>query len=154
MLKRFFYGDFIGGRAAVGLLLLRLATGAALMAHGWGKIQHPFSWMGADAPVPGFLQFLGAFSEFFGGLALIGGLLTSLASLGIMSTMLFAAFAALKDAPFIASGAGPSKEPALSYFFIALLFFLAGPGIYSLDNAIFGRKRADVLNATEPVLAQ
>lgn len=143
MLKRFFYGDFLGGRAAIGLLVLRLAAGAALMVHGWDKILKPFTWMGPDAPVPGFLQFLGAFSEFFGGLALIGGLLISLASLGIMSTMLFAAFLALKDAPLIASG-GASKEPALTYFFIGLLFFLAGPGIYSLDYALFGKKCADV----------
>ena len=57
--------------------------------HGWSKIQNPFGWM-QGAPVPGFLQALAALSEFGGGLALIVGLLTPFACLGIMSTMFVA----------------------------------------------------------------
>ncbi|MBC8140909.1 MAG: DoxX family protein [Armatimonadetes bacterium] len=153
MLKRFFYGDFVGGRAATGLLILRALVGAALMAHGWGKIQNPFNWMGPDAPVPGVFQFLAAFSEFFGGLAFIVGLLTPLAALGVIATMLVAAFTAHGKDPFIAAG-GASKEPALTYFVFATLLFFAGPGVYSLDNAIFGRKRADLSDAPEPISAR
>ncbi|MBC8135589.1 MAG: DoxX family protein [Fibrella sp.] len=152
MIKRFFYGPFLGGRAATGLLALRLLAGFGLIAHGFPKIQAPFSWMGADAPVPGFLQFLGAFSEFFGGLALIVGLLTPLAALGIMATMLFAAFGAHAKDPFI--GGPPSKEPALSYFVIALTLFLTGPGTLSLDNFVFGNKRETVSPDNETVLAR
>ncbi|MBC7804685.1 MAG: DoxX family protein [Akkermansiaceae bacterium] len=144
MIRRFFYGPFLGGRAASGLLALRVIAGLGLIAHGYPKIQKPFSWMGPDAPVPGFLQFLGAFSEFFGGLALIGGLLTPLAALGIIATMLFAAFLAHGNDPFVASGPGPSKEPALSYFLVALTLFLTGPGTFSLDNILFGKKRTAV----------
>jgi len=154
MIKRFFYGDFIGGRAAAGLLLLRVAAGAALMTHGWDKIQHPFSWMPPAAGIPPFLQFLAAFSEFFGGLAFVVGLLTPLAALGVICTMFVAAFVALGKAPFIASGAGASKEPALTYLFISLLFFFAGPGVYSLDHFLFGRKRADSTIAPESVSAR
>lgn len=138
-MKRFFYGPFISGRAATGLLLLRVLAGLGLMMHGFDKIKNPFSWMGPSAPVPGFLQFLGAFSEFFGGLALIVGLLTPLAALGVMATMLFAAFIAHANDPFI--GAPRSKEPALSYFTMAATLFLAGPGTLSLDHFLFGRNR-------------
>jgi putative oxidoreductase len=101
MIKRFFYGPFIGGRAASGLLVLRVLAGIGLMMHGSSKIQAPFNWMGPGAPVPGIFQFLAAFSEFFGGLALIVGLLTPLAALGIMATMLVAAFTAHANDPFV-----------------------------------------------------
>src|ERR1700674_1376855 len=87
------FPKFVTGQATMGLLLLRVVTGAAFMFHGWYKIQSPggaFGWMGAEAPVPGVLQGLAVLSEFGGGLALILGLLTPLASLGIACTMIVA----------------------------------------------------------------
>src|SRR5438874_2313002 len=84
------YASFVGGKGAVGLLVLRLVMGAAFVLHGWPKVQNPFAWMGPKASVPGFLQGLAALSEFGGGLALIAGLLTPLASLGIACTMMVA----------------------------------------------------------------
>ncbi len=140
------YGDFVGGRGAIGLLLVRLVFGLALMMHGWGKIQHPFNWMdrpGAPAPIPGFLQFLAALSEFGGGLALIVGLLTPLAALGIFFTMLFAVVMVHMKAgdPFVSGGGGKSYESAASYLVVALLMFFTGPGTLSLDHQLFGRKQ-------------
>jgi putative oxidoreductase len=44
-----FFGKQISGRAALGLLIVRLIFGAGIMLHGWGKIQRPFGWMGPDA---------------------------------------------------------------------------------------------------------
>lgn len=72
---------------SVGLLVLRLIAGSAMALHGLPKMMTPFTWMGTG-PVPGLLQFLAAFSEFAGGLALILGLFTPLAALGIAVTML------------------------------------------------------------------
>src|SRR5690348_9489814 len=117
------FGSFLGGRAALGLLIVRFIAGAALMFHGWGKIQTPFSWMPPDAPVPGFLQFLAALSEFGGGLALILGLLTPIAAFGIACTMAFALFAVhLKSGhPFVSMTGGPSYELAAAYLGTALL---------------------------------
>jgi putative oxidoreductase len=75
---------------SVGLLLLRLVMGIAFVLHGWSKIQDPLGWMGPQATMPAILQALAALSEFGGGMALIVGLLTRLASLGISGVMVVA----------------------------------------------------------------
>lgn len=138
--KKFFQPSQQSNKASFVLLLLRLVVGLAFMYHGWGKIQAPFSWMGPDAPVPGFFQLLAAISEFGGGLALILGAVTSLAMLGLAITMLVAtamhAFV-MKD-PFVATGPGQSSyELALVYFCVALMFMVIGPGKYSVDAKMF-----------------
>src|ERR1700674_2181756 len=86
------FGPFVGGRPAVALLLVRIVFGFALALHGLPKIQHPSGWMGPHAPITGFLQCLAAINEFGGGCAIILGLLTPLACLGVVCNMLFAIF--------------------------------------------------------------
>jgi putative oxidoreductase len=137
------FGPFVGGRGAIGLLIIRLISGSALMFHGYGKIQKPFSWMGPDAPVPGILQSLAALSEFGGGLALILGLLTPIAAFGIFCTMAFAAVGVhMKNGdPFVATKGGGSYELASMYLGVAVLMILTGPGTLSLDARLFGRRR-------------
>ncbi|MDB4928702.1 MAG: putative rane protein [Myxococcaceae bacterium] len=130
-----------GARASVGLLLLRLYAGAALMGHGWAKIQNPMHWMdrAPDAP-PGVLQALAAVAEFFGGLGLIVGLLTPLAAFGVACTMIVAVHKHVSHGdPFVAHG-GPSFEPALGYLATAVLLMLGGPGRYALDAVAFRRR--------------
>jgi putative oxidoreductase len=126
--------------ADVALLMLRVVAGVAFMLHGWGKIQNPFGWMGPDAFAPGVFQALAAVSEFGGGLALVLGLLTPLASLGIASTMAVAFYvhAIMRADPFVAKGGGSSYELAVVYFCIAVLLIALGPGRLSLDRAFFG----------------
>lgn len=141
------FAPFVSGPGAVGLLVLRIVAGAALMLHGLPKIQAPFGWMDARGPsgVPGVFQFLAAFSEFFGGLALIVGLLTPLAALGIAFTMAVGAVMGhiSRGDPFVnpPGRQGGSWEPAAGYFAIALLLMLVGPGVLSLDALLFGKKR-------------
>ena len=135
-------GDYVGGRGATGLLIVRIIFGAGIALHGWGKIQHPFSWMGPEAGVPGILQCLAALSEFGGGIALMLGLLTPIAMFGLACTMLAAIFTVHLKAgqPFVASGAGPSYEKAALYLGVALLMIFTGPGALSLDAKLFGKK--------------
>ena len=138
------FGPFTGGPGAVGLLVVRLIAGSAMMLHGLGKIQNPFGWMGPGAPVPGFLQALAALSEFGGGLAWILGLLTPLASLGIFFTMAVAAlmFHIAKGDPFVPSATwkGGSWELAAVYLGISVLLMTMGPGRLSVDALLFGKR--------------
>lgn len=125
---------------SIALLLLRLIVGIAFLYHGFGKIQNPFGWMSADSSVPGFFQFLAAVSEFGGGLALILGLLTSIAMLGLACTMAVAVYmhAIVRNDPFVAHGA--SFELPAVYFCVAILFIAMGPGKFSADYKIFGTR--------------
>ena len=148
-MNRPLYWSTADARTSTGLLLLRLVAGLAFVLHGWGKIQAPFSWMGPDGP-PGILQFLAAISEFGGGILWILGLLTPLASLGILFTMLGALFIVHLPSgdPFV--GQGGSFELPLVYIAVALLFLLAGPGRFSLDAQLFGPGRTRTHREPEP----
>ena len=86
-MRHFIYCDTTGWLGSIGLLALRLVMGMAFVLHGWPKIQNPMGWMGPEATVPAFFQMLAAVAEFGGGMALIVGLITRLASLGIMTNM-------------------------------------------------------------------
>jgi putative oxidoreductase len=138
------FPTFIGGPGAVGLLVLRLVAGSAMVLHGWPKIQHATSWMGPKAPVPGVLQAVAALAEFGGGLCWVLGLLTPLASFLILGNMA-AALGMVhlpQGHPFVASQHGETSfERALGYLAIAVLLLLAGPGRLSLDWLLFGRER-------------
>lgn len=139
--------NYFGGPGAVGMFLFRLVFGLAFVFHGLSKIKNPFGWMGPKASVPGFLQALAALSEFGGGLALILGFLTPLACFGLMSTMFVAYLAHLKMATpakpmyFVQPMGKPggSYEDVAFYFAAALMIFLLGPGLLSLDALLFGR---------------
>jgi len=134
------WGRFAGGRIAWGLLATRLVFGGALALHGLQKLSSPFGWMGPDAPVPGFLQFLAFLAEFGGGLALMFGFLSPLAALGVIATMSVAVFMAHGADPWVAAPGQASKEAALGYLTFGLLMLLAGPGQFSLDALWMGKK--------------
>ncbi len=164
-LRSFLFPDYPAGRLGWALLLLRVAAGLAFFLHGAQKMAQPSSWMGRDAWAPGFLQFLAAFSECFGGLAWVIGLLTPLAALGIGITMTVASFSHLvaRGDPFVklpgapdvaaplyglptalvrAGGPGGSAELAIVFLSIAIVLMMLGPGAWSLDAKLFGRRAA------------
>jgi putative oxidoreductase len=138
------YPAFVGGPGAAGLLLLRLVMGAAFVLHGLPKIQSPLDWMGkmgAPNPPPAFLQAAAAVAEFGGGLALVLGVLTPLAALGIICTMATAILMVHTPTthPFVGPPDKGPYEPPLVYLACAVMFLLVGPGRISLDWLLFGR---------------
>jgi putative oxidoreductase len=138
-MRRLFYCDTVGWIGSVALLLLRLVMGAAFLFHGWSKIQNPLGWMGPEATMPAILQALAAVAEFGGGMALIFGLLTRFASLGITSVMVVALATVHLPMghPFVGKPGGHSYELPAVYLACAILFLLLGPGRYSLDALLF-----------------
>ncbi|MEW6128857.1 MAG: DoxX family protein [Acidobacteriota bacterium] len=144
---RRFFPEFLGGWRATALLFMRAVMGVAFILHGLPKIQNPMNWMDAMglSNVPGFIQALAAVIEFGGGLALVLGLLTPLAALGIVCQMLGALILVHlpKGDSFVATAPGQSSfEPALVYLALAGLLLAVGPGRYSLDYWLFGRGSA------------
>jgi putative oxidoreductase len=146
------FGNFVRGRGAAGLLIVRLVFGLGIMLHGWQKIQSPggpMGWMGPQSPVPGFLQGLSTAAEFSGGLGIILGLLTPLAALGLTCNMLVALCMVHlpKGDPFVGGMGKGSFESAAGYLAVALLLLLAGPGVWSLDalwlSIVFPRRKMD-----------
>jgi putative oxidoreductase len=126
----------------VALLLVRLVVGIAFMHHGYGKIQHPMTWMGPQSAYPGIFQTLSAISEFIGGAALALGFLTRIAAFGIICNMSVAVhlhMVKLGD-PFVNTTGGSSYELAMVFLVIGVLFLFAGPGRFSLDQLIFWKK--------------
>ena len=81
-----------------------------------------------------------ALDQFFGGLALVLGLFTRVAGIGLAGVMLGAMlFVHLKAGFFLPSG----YEFVLTLFAAALALALTGPGAYSLD-AVRGSARTAV----------
>ena len=70
------------------------------------------------------------FAEFFCSLAIGFGILTRLATIPLMITMLVATF--------VVHGAGPwaTQELAFVYFLVYLAILIAGPGKYSVDRKV------------------
>ena len=133
-------------RVSAALAVLRVVVGIIFVAHGAQKlftyglsgVSGAFGGMGV--PLPGVTGPAVAFVEFFGGIALILGLLTRLASLGLAITMLGAIFMVHLAAGFFLP---QGYEFALALFGAAVALALAGAGEYSAD-AVIARRRGGV----------
>ncbi|WP_228836771.1 DoxX family protein [Nocardia brasiliensis] len=125
-----------------GLLLLRIAVGLTMAAHGAQKL---FGWFGGGGldgtgkffsskgyPAGEAMAFVAGVTETFGGLALAVGLLTPLAGAAVVGTLLNAI--AVKGAGAFFAPKGIEYELILTAAAAALT--LTGPGRYALDRFI------------------
>lgn len=136
-MKQYLYTDTSAGVRSLGLLVLRVAVGVAFIIHSWSKIKNPTGWMGAEPPFPGILLAVAAYSEFVGGIALILGLLTPIASLALIGTMIGAIqYHTGKEIPDPFVG---GYELAVAYLAASICVLLTGPGQYSVDAVLSGK---------------
>lgn len=137
------------------LAILRVALGATFIAHGAQKlfvfglagVTGAFGQMGA--PLPAFTGPATAFVELFGGLAIVFGLLTRLAGLGLAVVMVGAIGLVHLKAGFFAP---QGVEFPLSLLAASTALALTGAGRWSLD-ALIGQRRDAQLAATREQLA-
>ena len=130
--------------AGLSALVLRVPVGIVLAAHGAQKLYAWFGGYGLEGTgqymesiglAPGFLMALLAGSaEFFGGLALVLGVLTRPAALVSAFTMLMAIFTAhISNGLFLSNG---GYEYALALFAATLSLVFSGAGRLAVDNLI------------------
>ena len=130
------------GNQVLGLLLFRLVIGACIFMHGLDKMQVGETTLTTVGYVvvnvgihEGFFIFgtLPALTEIIGGVLVCIGLFTRLGALGVVITMLFAFLFQMDN--------GMMKwiypiEVGVGF----LMLFLAGPGRFSIDAMISGKR--------------
>lgn len=136
--------SIVSTRAGYGLTLLRVITGLTFAAHGSQKLFGWFGgpgltgvgqWMESIGLTPGYpLALLAGSAEFFGGLALIIGLLVRPAAAALAVSMLVAIFSVHIGNGFFMSNNG--YEFALALLTISLAVLIEGAGRLSLDRRL------------------
>jgi len=134
----------LSSEAGVAALILRAPIGLILAAHGAQKLFAWFGgyglegtgqWMASIGMTPGYLMALLAGSaEFFGGLAILLGLLTRPAAVVAAFTMVVAIFSVhINNGLFMANN---GYEYALTLLVVLVAIAVQGGGSYSLDNLL------------------
>jgi len=143
-MKKLTLSTILKSNAGFASLALRIPVGVILAAHGAQKLFGWFGgygldgtggWMASVGLEPGYLMALLAGSaEFFGGLALVLGLLTRPAAVVTAITMLVAIiFVHISNGLFMTNN---GYEFALSLFAATLALAIQGGGSLSVDNRL------------------
>ena len=130
-------------------LVLRLALGLVILPHGAQKLLGWFGGYGFQGTmgyftqtmhIPYLLGVLAIFAEFFGGLALLAGVLTRPAALGVGVVMVVAAVLAHRPYGFFMNWFGNQQGEGFEFHIlaagIALVLVITGGGAWSLDHVL------------------
>lgn len=134
----------------VGLLILRLGLGIVFVAHGSQKVLGLFGGHGLAGTVqfmgsigiPAPLAYLACFTEFLGGLGVLGGLLARLSGLGLAIVMSVAILQVHASKGFFAPA---GFEYPMALLAMALAVMVMGPGriaIADLEGKLLARRRS------------
>ncbi|WZP00006.1 DoxX family protein [Isosphaeraceae bacterium EP7] len=139
----------------LGLLAIRLIIGVVFLYHGSQKLFGAFGGPGLagfsgfltslGVPAPGVNAVLAGSAEFFGGAAMVLGLLTRLAAIPMVATMAVAILTVHSKGFNAATG---GMEYPLTLLVVVLGLGLTGAGGLSLD-ALLARRRHRSIGATE-----
>jgi len=117
------------------LLLIRLSLGATFIFHGWMKVSDidstitMFSTMGIGT----MLTYIAAYTEFLGGIAILVGIITRFASIGLSILMIVAISIIHFKNGFNMMNQG--YEYQLLILVTTIAIGLMGPGKYSLHDS-------------------
>lgn len=132
-------------------LILRLTLGVVMVPHGAQKL---FGWFGGggvsgtagffeSVGIPGALVYLVILAEFFGGLALIVGLLSRVWAVAIAAVMMGAIFTVHASNGFFMNWFGNQTGEGFEFHLVAIAIALAlairGSGALSVDRALAQR---------------
>ncbi|MCY1272120.1 putative oxidoreductase MhqP [compost metagenome] len=136
--------SILSTNAGIGLAILRITTGLTFMAHGSQKLFGAFGgpglqgmgqWLESLGVTPGYLMAtLAGSAEFFGGLALVIGLLVRPAAVVLIFTMGVAIFSVHIGNGFFITNNG--YEYALTLLMISVALLISGAGRFSLDGKL------------------
>ncbi len=126
------------------LLVARLTVGVLFVSTGWGKVHHLDKVTGFFAelgiPMPGFNAVLASYTELLCGSLLVVGLVSRLASLPLIVTMIVAIVTAKHgEVHGLADLFGLVEW---TYIVILLVIAVFGPGVLSTDAVVMKRVRA------------
>jgi putative oxidoreductase len=126
----------------LGLVILRVAVGIIMLAHGinhifrGGKIAGTAGWFSSLGMTPGILHaWLASLTEVGAGALLVLGLLSPLAAAGVVGTMTVALVTNHRKNGFFIFRPGEGWEYVGSLICSGLALGAMGPGKASLDNA-------------------
>ncbi len=120
----------------LGILFLRVAVGIVFIHAGWGKVTDVASVAGffGGIGIPAWLAYVVAYTEFIGGMLLVGGLFVRYAGILLAIIMLVATFKV-----HWANGFGLAKggyEYTFLLFFLCLTIITSGAGKYSIAGLL------------------
>jgi len=128
---------------------LRLALGLVILPHGAQKLLGWFGgygfrgtmgWFTGTMHIPYLFGLLAIIAEFFGPLALLAGLLTRPAALGIAAVMVVAAITSHRQHGFFMNWFGNQQGEGFEFHILAAsmaaVLVLTGAGAWSLDYLI------------------
>lgn len=122
--------NFLNRLQPLGLLVLRLALGTIMIAHGWQKIAdhlHGIGGMMHQLGLPPLMAYLVVAAECGGGILIVIGFLTRLAALAIFIDMLVAILKVHLPHGLFSSNGGFEFPLACAAIAFALIFSGGGP---------------------------
>lgn len=146
--------------------IVRLVLGVIFFAHGAQKMLGWFGGYGFTGTmgfftgvlhIPAVFAFLAIAAEFFGGLGLIFGLFTRVASLGVFCNMIVAIAMVHGRFGFWMNWTGAQKGEGYEYHLLLLaasaFLMIRGAGAASLDRLLSSRANTGISTQTRPQAA-
>jgi putative oxidoreductase len=136
--------DILAGLKPLALLLGRLGVGLVFLSTGWGKVHNLDKvtqfFTELHIPAPGFHAVLVGYSELLCGAALVIGLLTRLATIPLIVSMIVAILTAKRaDLHGLFDLVGFEE---FTYLVVLVMIAILGPGNWAVDR-ILAKKLGD-----------